>query len=162
MNNNMVQTHNSMLNEQIARQVFDILPEDGPIVVIVNRAEMGGQVNYWPSDTERFTRLGLTDEYLQNLCSKLDDGAEPIITQIDDFSVVATSLITEQTNCGYIIVAFPQYTPESTMANIGLIEILISQVGLIAHLIEQNNLLYEQHMKQFAICVPTGCDAELN
>jgi hypothetical protein len=134
-----------VLNEQIARQVFDILPEDGPMMVIVSK-----QGNYWPSNSEGFARLGITDGFLKELCAKVDDGDEPIITQVNDFSVVATALATERTDSGYIIIALPQYSPESTLANIGLVEILLSQVGLIAHLIEQNNLLYERHMKQFA------------
>jgi hypothetical protein len=170
MNSSAVYTQDCVLNEQIARQVFDILPEDGPLVVIVSKpirggpldCAGGGQVHYWPSDTERFTNLGLTDGFLKDLCAKLDDGDEPIITQINDFSIVATALVTERTNCGYIIIALPQYTPESTLANLGLIEILLSQIGLIAHLIEQNNLLYERNMNQFASCVHANSDTTLN
>ncbi|MGA2093055.1 MAG: hypothetical protein ABSH16_06560 [Sedimentisphaerales bacterium] len=162
MNSSAVYTQDCVLNEQIARQVFDILPEDGPLVIIVSRTLRGGPLNYWPSDTERFTNLGLTDGFLKDLCAKLDDGDEPIITQVNDFSIVATALVTERTNCGYIIMALPQYTPESTLANLGLIEILLSQVGLIAHLIEQNNLLYEHNMNQFASCVHANSDTMLN
>jgi hypothetical protein len=162
MNSSAVYTQECILNEQIARQVFDILPEDGPLVVIVSRPLKGGSLNYWPSDTARFTQLGLTDDFLKELCAKLDDGVEPIITQINDFSIVATALVTERTDCGYIVIALPHYTPESTLANIGLIEILLSQVGLIAHLMEQNNLLYEHNMKQFVSCIGRNSDTMLN
>jgi hypothetical protein len=48
------------------------------------------------------------------------------------------------------------------MANIGLIEILLSQVGLIAHLIEQSNLLYERQMKQLTPCGQADGDSILN
>jgi hypothetical protein len=140
-----VYSQGCVLNEQVARQVFDILPEDGPVMIIVSK-----QGNYWPSNTEGFTRLGITDGFLKELCAKVDDGDEPIITQVNDFSIVATALATERTDCGYIILALPHYSPESTLANITLIEILLSQVGLITHLIEQNNLLYEKQMKHFA------------
>jgi hypothetical protein len=146
-----------VLNEQIARQVFDILPEDGPLVIIV-----GKQGNCWPSNSERFAHLNITDAFLKELCAKVDDGDEPLITQVDDFSVVATALVTERTDCGYIIIALPHYSPESTLANIGLIEILVSQVGLIAHLIEQNNLLYERNTKQFLACVHADSEITLN
>ena len=162
MNSSSVYTQDCVLNEQIARQVFDILPEDGPLVVIISRPIKGGQVHYWPNNTEGFTNLGLTDGFLQELCSKLDDGDEPIITQINDFSIVATALVTERTDCGYIVMALQHYTPESTLANLSLIEILLSQVGLIAHLIEQNNLLYEHNMKQFASCVGRNSNTVLN
>lgn len=146
-----------VLNEQIARQVFDLLPEDGPMMIIISR-----QGNCWPSNAEGFTKLGISDGYIKDLCAKVDDGEEPIITQVNDFSIVATALATEQNNCGYIIIALPHYTPESTMANIGLIEILLSQVGLIAHLIEQSNMLYERQMKQLVTCGQTDGDPNLN
>jgi hypothetical protein len=146
-----------VLNEQIARQVFDILPEDGPMMVIVNK-----QGNCWPSDAEGFTQLGLSDGYIKELCGKIDDGEEPIITNVNDFSIVATGLATERSDCGYILIVLPHYSPESTMANIGLIEILLSQVGLIAHLVEQNHMLYEQQMKQLVPCGHTKGESVFN
>ncbi|MFH1370517.1 MAG: hypothetical protein ABII09_04445 [Planctomycetota bacterium] len=152
-----VYSQGCVLNEQIARQVFDILPEDGPVMVIVSR-----KGNYWPSDAEGFAKLGITDAFLKELCAKVDDGAEPIITQASDFSIVATALATERTDTGYVILALPHYSPESTLANITLIEILLSQVGLIAHLIEQNNLLHERQMKQLVSCAVAADETSLN
>ena len=135
-----------VLNEQIARQIFDILPEQGPIMVIMDR-----DGNCWPSDSEEFFKLNVGESFLRELCAKIDDGVEPVITQVNDFSIIATQLATEQTNCGYVIIALPQYSPESTLINIGLIEILLNQISLIAKLIEKNNLLYELQMKQFGL-----------
>jgi hypothetical protein len=133
------------LNEQVARQVFDILPEEGPVIVITDREK-----NFWPSDTERFSQLNISETFLHELCSKIDDGAEPVVTQINGCSIVAAQLTTERTNCGYVIVALPQYSPESTLANIDLIEILLNQIGLIAKLIEKNNHIYELQAKHFS------------
>jgi hypothetical protein len=132
-----------VLNEQIARRIFDILPEDGPLIIIV-----GKKGDHWPSSSSAFTNLGVSDGFIKELCQKVDDGVEPIITQVNDSSIIATELATEKTNCGYVILALPHYSPESTLANITLIEILLSQVGLIAHLIEQNNYLYQRQMNQ--------------
>jgi hypothetical protein len=152
-----VYSQSCVLNEQIARQIFDILPEDGPVAIIVSP-----KGNYWPSDAEGFAKLGVTDTFLKELCAKVDDGDEPIITQVNDFSIVATALVTERTNCGYILIALPHYTPESTLANITLIEILLSQIGLIAHLIEQANFLYERQMKRLGSCEHTESGSILN
>jgi hypothetical protein len=146
-----------VLNEQIARQVFDLLPEDGPMMVIISK-----QGNCWPSNAEGFTKLGITDCCIKELCAKINDGEEPIITNVNDFSLVATALATERSDCGYLLIVLPHYSPESTMANIGLIEILLSQVGLIAHLIEQNNSLYERQMKQLVGCGHREGDSILN
>ena len=135
------------LNEQIALQIFDILPEQGPIIVIMDR-----DGNCWPSDSEEFFKLNVGESFLRELCDKIDDGVEPIVTQANDFSIIAKQLATERTNCGYVIIALPQYSPESTLINIDLIEMLLNQVGLIAKLIEKNYLLYEVQMKHYGVC----------
>lgn len=134
-----------ILNEQIARHIFDILPEGGPVMVIMDRDK-----NCWPSDSEKFSVLNISESFLRELCTKIDDGDEPVVTQVDDCSIIASQLATERTNCGYVFIALPQYSPESTLINIDLIEILLSQINLIAKLIEKNNLLYELQMKQFS------------
>jgi hypothetical protein len=150
-------SHTCVLNEQIARQIFDLLPEDGPMMVIISK-----EGNCWPSNAEGFTKLGITDGYIKELCAKINDGEEPIITNVNDFSLVVTGLATERSDCGYIMIVLPNYSPESTMANMGLIEIMLSQVGLIAHLIEQNNMLYERQMKRLVACGQENGSSILN
>ena len=132
-----------VLNEQIAREIFDVIPDHGPVVVIMDTDR-----HCWPSDSEKFSALNVSELFLKELCAKIDDGGEPIVTQTDDCSIVAAQLTTPRTNCGYVIVALPQYSPESTLVNIDLIEILLNQINVIAKLIEKNNLLYELQMKQ--------------
>lgn len=125
----------SALNEQVAGEVFDILPEDGPIVMIIGR-----DGSRWLSNSEKLSELDISESFLKGVCAKIDDGAEPVIARINDFGVVAVQLATEQTNYGYVIVALPQYSPESVLINIGLIEMLLNQIGLIARLVEQNDM----------------------
>jgi hypothetical protein len=50
-----------------------------------------------------------------------------------------------------VIIALLQYSPESTLINIDLIETILNQTGLIAKLIEKNNLLCELQMKQLSL-----------
>lgn len=133
-----------MLNEQIARHVFEILPETGPLMLIIDR-----QGNTWPSSSHDFSELNINESMLRGICAQIDDGAEPIMTLINDCSIVAAQLATEKSNCGYVILVLPKYSPESTLANIDLIEILLNQMNLIARLIEKNNHLYEVHMKHY-------------
>jgi len=134
---------NCALGEQIAKQIFDILPERGPIMIIMDR-----EGHCWVSDSERFSKLDISESFLRELCAKIDDGAEPIVTQVNECSIIAEQLTTEQTKCGYVIIALPQYSPESTLINIDLIETILNQAGLIATLIERNHLLSELQMKQ--------------
>jgi hypothetical protein len=143
-----------VLNEQIARQVFEVLPERGPLVLIMDR-----RGNSWPSDSEGFAKLNISESFLKELRGKIDDGAEPVVTQADDCSIIAAELTTEQSDCGYVVVALPNYSPESTLVNIDLIEMLLNQFSLIARLIEKNNLLYEAQMRHYHACgagVPTA------
>jgi len=136
-----------MLTEQIARQIFEVLPEGGATIVIIDR-----EGNNWPSDPEEFAKLNISESFLKELCAKIDDGAEPVVTGADDCSVIAAQLATERSNCGYVVIALPQYSPESILINIDLIEILLNQICLIAQLIEKNNLLYEVQMKHYRVC----------
>ena len=141
---NSIHSRNCVLNEQIARQVFNVLPEEGPMMVIMDR-----EGHTWPSDSERFAKLNPDETVLRHICDKIDDGAEPVVSQIGDYSIVASQLCTDHSNCGYVIIALPQSGPESMMANMDLVEILLSEVGLIAKLIEKNNHLYEQQINQY-------------
>lgn len=136
----------SALNEQIAHQIFDNLPEKGPAMAIIDR-----QGGCWLSNPEKFSQLSISESFLKELCDKIDDGTEPVVTQANDCSIIAAQLATERTNCGYILIALPQNTPEATLANIDLIEMLLNQVGIIANLIEKNNLLNELHTKHYSM-----------
>ena len=130
------------LNKQIAKEVFNILPEGSPVIVIMDTDR-----NFLPSDPEGFSRLNIDASFLAELCGKIDDGTEPLVTQTNDSSIVSTQLVANNTNCGYIFVILDQYTPESTLANIDIIEILLNQVNLIAKLIEENHTLSELQKK---------------
>jgi hypothetical protein len=133
-----------VLNEQVARQVFDTLPERGPIVVIMDK-----NGNCWPSDLEEFSKLRISEPFLKELCAKIDDGAEPVVTQASEASIVAAQLATERTDCGYVFIALPRYSPESTLVNIDIIEALLNQIALVARLLENNTLLHELQMKHY-------------
>ena len=139
-------SRSSMLNEQIAGELFDVLPEDGPIVIL-----FGKDGNYQLSDPERFSKLNISEPFLKGLCAKIDDGAEPVITGINDFGIVAAQLSTEETNCGYVIIALPQCSSDSTLANFSLIEMLLNQIDLIARLVEKNGQGRELQIRQFGI-----------
>lgn len=138
-----------VLTDQVARQVFELLPEAGPVMLIISK-----DGHFWPSDSERFAELDICQEVLSQMCSKIDDGAEPVVSQADDCSIVASQLRTEGTDCGYVVIFLPEYSPESTLINIELIEILLNQVGLITNLIEKNSRLYELQVKHFSAQTP--------
>ena len=132
-----------VFNEQIASQIFETIPENGPIVLIVD-----SDANLWPSDTEQFHNLNISETFIKDLCGRIDDGYEPLIAQENGCCLVASQLVTDRSNCGYIIIALPHDTQESILANINLVEMLLNQFSLIAKLIEKNNHFYEVQAKR--------------
>jgi len=133
-----------ILNERIARQVFEVLPEHAPVVAIIDR-----QGNCWPSDSEAFARVNLDEVVLDDLRSKVDDGMEPAVVQLADVSVTAMQLATEQTNCGYVVVVLPQSDAKAS-TEMDLLETLLSQITLVARLIETNSLLTQARAEPYS------------
>lgn len=142
-NTSVPQTHT--LSERIAREVFDVLPEQGPIVVILDR-----EGERWISHPEEFAALGVDEYVLKDLRAKVDDGAEPVITQVGQTSVTLAQLATDQTDCGYVAVVLPRCAPESTLTHIDLVEALLSQVSLIARLVEKTASLTRGQMNHYS------------
>ncbi|MCU0915967.1 MAG: hypothetical protein MUC88_15605 [Planctomycetes bacterium] len=134
-----------LLNEQIAHQVFEILPEQGPVLLILDR-----DGTCWSSHPEESARLQLTETFLKDLRAKVDDGAEPVITQLGDASVTMAQLCTERTNCGYVVVVLGRFSPEAALANVDLVEALLHQVALIARLIEKTSMLVPSPVSHYA------------
>lgn len=134
-----------LLNEQIARQVFDVLPERGPVLLILDR-----DGSCWPSNPEDLAKLNLGETFWKDLRAKVDDGAEPVITQVGDTSVTIAQLCTDRTNCGYVAVILSRRSAESTLADIDLVEALLNQITLIARLIEKSSMLTRSHVNHYA------------
>jgi hypothetical protein len=94
--------------------------------------------------------LGIEEPVLKDLRDKVDDGAEPVITQIGETSVTIAQLATDQTNCGYVVMALPRYTPEATLDNLDLVEAMLCQISLIARLVEKTRMLTQGHMNHYS------------
>jgi hypothetical protein len=136
----------AMLNEQVARHVFEIVSEQGPLVII-----MDGEGNCWPSNSEKFEKLNLSKEWITRFCSKVNDGVEPVISHIQNHGIVGSQLVADRTSCGYILMAMEEAEPESMLAKVELVEMILSQFNLIAKLIEKCNSLYQTQAK---MCSP--------
>ena len=131
-----------VLNEQIAQQMFEVLPEGGPVLAIVD-----GGGHYWASDPEAFAQLNVVETLLDDLRAQVDDGAEPAMVQMGDATVMVTQLHTEETNCGYLVLAVPRYNRDMTQTDLDLIEVLLSQITLVARLIEKCSQRSDMQMR---------------
>lgn len=124
------------LNKKIAGVAFTSLSQSGPFLAILD-ADGGCTA----SDPERFADFFSDARKLAQICTSIDDGCDPVITQAGGAAVVATQLDAERTRCGYLLVALPGYTYESAVANMDLIELLLDQMQVIAGLVELNGMI---------------------
>lgn len=137
---------NAMLNEQIVRELQTLCGEHSPLFAVVD-----GNGSRWPESDPQIHELLDKTSHLDSIISRIDDGGEPVVTQVDDYAMVATQLAVGQIDCGYLLVFLPGYGPESTMANIDTIEMIISLVALIGRLIDKNNQLHRNQLKHLSL-----------
>ena len=119
------------VNDKLAEAVFDLLPEDGAIMAVLDR-----QGAVWASDRPRFQQYARESKLLDQLCTRVDDGWEPAVCQLGGAAAAAILLDTERLECGYLLLILPDYTQEAALANMDLIEMLLHQTALIANLLD--------------------------
>ncbi len=139
---NSMFSQDAMFNELLAEQIFGMIPEQGPLVVI-----MDNEGNCRASDSELFEKLNLNKEWIDNFCSKISDGVEPVISHIDNYGVIGAQLIGEHNMCGYVIMVTEEAGLESMLAKIELLEMILNQFNLIAQLTEKCNTFYQIQAK---------------
>lgn len=132
------------LNERIAAEVFEALPECAPLVAIFDH-----EGHRWASDEEAFARLNLDDDLLADLRAKVDDGAEPAAVQVGDIGVAMMQLATEHTKCGYFILATSRCGQDAAPWALDVTEVLVSLVALTARWIEKDRMSWELETKRF-------------
>jgi hypothetical protein len=127
-----ISTSNDLVTGHIASNVFSVLPEDGPSVIVIDR-----HGHRYTSEPDVLVARGVTDEVIRDLCSRIDDGYEPIITKSGETTLVGTNLTTDRCNYGYVLILLKDYCPVTAMANITLFETILGQMNLIARLTER-------------------------
>ena len=133
----------SMLNEQVSKELCGIYADQSTVFVILD-----DEGNHWTSDEDTYSRIFSEQPVIDDLRTKIADGYEPVVSQIDDSCIVASQLGTDDVHCGYIFMILPGYTADTTLANMDMIELMINQVLLIAGLIDKNNKLHHLYLKQ--------------
>lgn len=116
-----------------ARKIFETVPEDGAVILFVDERN-----TFLVSDSEVFERLKVEKEFLNWICAKIDDGQEPIITQQNNCSIIASELAKDDQSYGKLLLFLPLQTPESMLKNTELAELMINQCSQIASLVEEN------------------------
>ena len=134
----------SMVNQQVAGEVFGTLPEEAPLIVILD-----GQGNYWPSDAERYSVVFCDSYKLDKILARIDDGDDPVISDIGGCPVVASQLVTSCRHCGYVVLAMEGYTSKRIVENQDMLEMSLSLINVIGNFVEKYNRIQEFQMKHF-------------
>lgn len=142
------------LTERIAGEVFSILPEGSPLMVLIDR---GGTC--WPSNAEAFEKLNVGGDFLADLQARVDDGAEPAVSQIGDVGVTMVQLATERTNCGYLLLVARRNSSDSTPGGLDMTETLVSLIALAAALVERDSLLAEAQVSSYSVYATANAPA---
>lgn len=129
----------------------------------IGRAAVSEEVGFGPfwvlMDGLKTVRAGDKDklydvledmEQIGRLTAQVDDGFEPAILGVDGAVVAAGQLCTERSHCGYMFLVLPGYSLDTAEANADLIELLMSQMNIIASLIEKNNQLHQGQLTRMA------------
>jgi hypothetical protein len=129
-----------MIINQIAHMIFDSFQDTGIVLAILNRNK-----SYVSNKLEIFEKVFTEQKLLESLCCKIDDGCEPLMTQIGEYLVAAESL----GDIGYVVILLPRCDFKESSEYLGLIEIILEQFSVLAGLVEQNQQLrdYGEYVK---------------
>lgn len=123
--------------EDIVGLIFDNIPDDSPLVVIVDKKK-----KIHASDGEKLANLGVENYLLLSICAHIDDGAEPVVVEDGNCTIVGSQLRTENVNCGYVMVLVDgKFDKTSEFVALTLVEMILQQANVIASLLEKNELL---------------------
>ena len=130
-----------LLAGQIRGHLFDLVGPEGPALILIDtdrrfQASHPGRIGFLLGDNRRL---------IEEMCTRLDDGEDPLVIQVKGGCAAACQLATERLHCGYLIVFFEGYTPETVGANMAMVELILAQAQLVCELLEKNNQLH--HLK---------------
>lgn len=136
-----------MIINQIAHTVFDSFDDTDIVVAILNH-----NGSYVSNKLDVFEKVFAQRGLLEELCGRINDGQEPLITNIDGYLVAARGLSaglkdvdsTGSRQVGYAIMLLPG---ESSKPSLEYIEIILEHLSLISGLIEQNQKNYIEFAK---------------
>jgi hypothetical protein len=125
-----------MIIERIAELIFNKF-DDTDIVLAI----LGRDGSFIANEPEAFGKVFPVHRLLEELCAKIDDGCEPLISQVDGHLVAASDISTDSGSIGYAVILLPSDNPEKSIEYHNFIEIILEQFSLIAALVETNQQL---------------------
>ncbi|AQT68667.1 hypothetical protein STSP2_01836 [Anaerohalosphaera lusitana] len=134
-----------MVVEQLMGELKESLPEDGLFVVI--RDEDG---NWWSSEESESGAVSEFGGELELLCGRIADGYDPVVCELGDKIAAGRQLEGEEITCGYVFVMVDRDQVGSAEGVNSLIEMVLNQICMGVRLIEKNNRLHHDRLKQMS------------
>ena len=134
-----------MIINRIASMVFDSFEGTDFIVAILGRTG-----SYVASKLDVFESVFADQRILDELCRRIDDGHEPLITHIDSYLLAASALTSGFDNIGYVVILLPVDTSEKSIDCLDFLEIILNQCSLLAGLVDQNQQLSQSSKAELA------------
>jgi hypothetical protein len=133
MDNISVITDNRSVLNQTAQLVFESFENTDITFALVSK--QGRCITNRPNIvSEVFSNQKLLD----SLCQRIDDGDEPTMAYVGDYLVAGSGLLIDEDNNGFVIMILPGYTPEKASASMDFIEVILSQILLLAREVGRN------------------------
>lgn len=134
-------TPNAMINEEVAREVFENMPER-PLVVFTD-----GMGRSWSNDEEGLQRIDLNCRWIDDICGRIADGAEPVIAERNGWGIFGAAVSVEDTTLGYLLIVIERQSPEAMLSKTELAEALLCQVNQVAKLVIESRKLKSLNLK---------------
>jgi hypothetical protein len=123
-----------MTINQIAQSVFDSFADTDIVLGILNH-----NGSYVSNKLDIFERVFADQRLLDELCKRVNDGQEPLFSQINEYFIAASGLSSGIEGIGYAVLLLPV----ESFRSVDFVEVILEQFSTIAGLIEQNQQLKE-------------------
>lgn len=120
-----------LFTKQLSTVLFDILDEDGPLVVITD--SLGSQYN---NNEEIFADAFENHDEISQIIGAVADGHDPLRCEVDGYNVYATQLHVENEGCIYAMVAVCGLKSGAEQC---LAEAVLDQIRLVTSMLEKTN-----------------------
>jgi hypothetical protein len=131
-NISVITNHREVLN-QTGQLVFESFENTDITFALVSRN--GRCITNRP---QVIAQVFSNQKLLDSLCQRVDDGVEPTMAHIGDYLVAASALSIDEDDNGFVVMILPGYTPEKTTASMDFIEVILSQISLLAREVGRN------------------------
>jgi hypothetical protein len=131
-NISVISNHRGVLN-QTAQLVFESFENTDITFALISK-----EGHCITSRPQVVAEVFSNQKLLDSLCQRINDGDEPTMAYIGDYLVAGSALLIDEDNNGFVIMILPGYGPEKASASMDFIEVILSQILLLAREVGRN------------------------